>query len=118
MLARGMSEQCRVGAGRIAPSVAALLRAGARAVHLRIAAPPQRGDCWYGVVTPGEGPLASRTPDEVPINELLGCNSVGWLDVEAQRQVIGVPLCEACYTLDYPVLPPVDDEQLELFASE
>ena len=84
-----------------------LRRAGAAVVHLRIAAPPTTGSCFYGIDTPDPAELiASRnTPDE--IGHFVGADSIGYLSIDGMHTAVGnqgKKHCDACFSGDYPVL--------------
>ncbi|HYW08583.1 MAG TPA: amidophosphoribosyltransferase [Longimicrobium sp.] len=81
-----------------------LLRdAGAREVHFRLASPPVRHPCFYGIDMPTEGELiaANKTVDE--IGAFLGVDSIGYL---SQAGMLGCvsdagSFCTACFSGDY-----------------
>jgi amidophosphoribosyltransferase len=82
-----------------------LREAGATEVHLRVALPPVKWPCFYGVDigTPEELLGASRSVEE--IGELLALDSIAFLNVAELRAAIGTPgagFCDACMTSDYP----------------
>ena len=62
-----------------------LLDAGARQVHVRVAAPPVRGACRYGVSTPTTDELIT-TRDGDP-GEWLAASSIAFLSLEALHDV-------------------------------
>ena len=87
---------------------------GAREVHLRIASPPVRWPCYFGIDTPTRQELpAARLEDADEVARLIGADSVGYLSVEGMLQVLreGAEggergddgFCVACFTGDYPV---------------
>jgi amidophosphoribosyltransferase len=82
-----------------------LREAGATEVHLRVALPPVRWPCFYGIDigTPDELLGASMSIEE--IRELLAVDTIAFLTVPELRSAIGVPgagFCDACMTNDYP----------------
>ena len=95
--------------GTTSRKIVKMLRgAGARAVHLRIAAPPTTHPCFYGIDTPNRSELvaASHTLDEIA--RYVTCDSRGYLShggmmaaVSADRT--GTGYCSACFTGSYPV---------------
>jgi amidophosphoribosyltransferase len=102
--------------------VSMLRAAGAAQVHVRISSPPTIGPCHYGIDTPTRDELvaASHTPEQ--IREMIGADSLGYLGLDALRNVAGERkhgICDACFSDEYPV--PVDNSdpapQLSLFRS-
>ncbi|MBL8602906.1 MAG: amidophosphoribosyltransferase [Myxococcales bacterium] len=93
--------------GTTARKLVAMLRdAGAREVHLRVASPPTRWPCFYGIDTPDRDELvaAHRAPAEV--NALVGADSLGYLSLEGLRGAVNGQrggFCDACFTGEYPV---------------
>ncbi|MEV5592921.1 amidophosphoribosyltransferase [Streptomyces sp. NPDC052496] len=91
-------------------TVARLLRdAGAVEVHLRIASPPYRWPCFYGVDT---GRPAELLAARLPITELAGqldCDSVVFLSLDRLTEAVGGDssgYCTACLTGRYPTAVP------------
>lgn len=80
-----------------------LRQAGAREVHLRIASPPIKSPCFYGVdmSTYDELLCAHKTLGEV--KELLGVDSLAFLSPDALCKAGGREgFCMACFTGRYP----------------
>jgi amidophosphoribosyltransferase len=88
--------------GTTARHLVSLLReAGAREVHLRIAAPPTRFPCFWGIDTPDPRELIATHHDENDLARLLGADSVAYLSNEAMFEALDVPrsaFCDACFT--------------------
>ena len=63
--------------------------AGAKEVHMRIAAPQIKYPCRYGIDTPTREELvsASFTPDEIA--EQMGATSLGFLSIEGLKESLG-----------------------------
>ncbi|WP_395107628.1 amidophosphoribosyltransferase [Actinomadura sp. SCN-SB] len=93
--------------------VGMLRQAGASRVHVRIAAPPYRWPCFYGMDTGRPEELVAA---QVPVSDLadhLSCDSVEFLGV--QRLVTAVDgrhrgFCTACFTGRYPTATPSTTE--------
>ncbi|MBX6377033.1 MAG: amidophosphoribosyltransferase [Clostridia bacterium] len=87
-----------------------LLRdAGARAVHVRIASPPYRFPCYYGVDTSEPSELVAAERDIEGVRRHIGADSLAFLSLDALKRAAGGGrdhFCTACFTGDYPVLPP------------
>jgi amidophosphoribosyltransferase len=85
-----------------------LRRAGALAVHMRIASPPYRRACHYGIDTSRAGELAAARSDVETIRREVGADSLAYLSEEGLARALGPGgWCMACFGLPYPV--PVDD---------
>lgn len=90
-----------------------LLRdAGAKEVHLRLASPPVRYPCFYGIDMPTQEELiaANKTIDE--IRDYLRVESVGYLSLEGMLDCVkeSGSFCTACFSGDYRA-PLVDFER-------
>ncbi len=78
---------------------------GAARVHLRIASPPLKWPCYFGIDMPTREELlaSSRNVDE--ITGFLGADSVRYLGMDDLQTVLGrgaEGFCYACFTGDYP----------------
>ena len=80
-------------------------RAGATEVHVRIAAPPTKSPCFYGVDIPTRQELiaSSHTLDEIRVQ--VRADSLGYLTVESLLASLAEPdgYCTACFDGNYPV---------------
>lgn len=92
--------------------IAMIREAGAREVHLRIASPPVRFPCYYGIDMPTREELlgAQKSVDE--IREHLQVDSLGYLSREGMHAAVKPfgPFCDACFSGDYTA-PLVDLEK-------
>lgn len=91
-------------------------KAGAKEVHIRVASPPIKYPCFYGMDFPTRKELiaAWNTPEQ--IREYLGADSLHYLSVEGMlAATYDDPgrYCTACFTGTYPV-PLSDDETKSL----
>ena len=93
-LVRGTTSRALVGMLRIA---------GAVEVHVRIASPPVRGPCYYGIDTPTREELLATGRVEEEMRDFLGCDSLAFLPVGQFPVQQGY--CDACFTGRYPVIP-------------
>ena len=84
--------------------------AGAAEVHMRIASPPTRGACYYGVDTPEtEKLLASRMTVE-EMADHIKVDSLAFISIDGLYRATNEPsrnklvpqFCDACFTGDYP----------------
>jgi len=99
--------------GTTSRSLVRMLRsAGATEVHFRIASPPVRFPCFYGIDMPTKGELMGSRLQVPEIAEKLGVDSLGYLSLEGMVGAVaeGGPYCDACFSGDYPA-PLVDVER-------
>ena len=84
-------------------------QAGAKEVHFRIASPPVRFPCFYGIDMPSREELigSQMSPDEIA--EVLGVDSLGYLSLDGMLSVVSEhgSFCDACFSGDYAA-PLVD----------
>ncbi len=81
-----------------------LLEAGAKEVHMRIASPPVRWPCFYGIDMPEQSELASFTHSEEELCQKIGAHSLKWLNLEDLSASICNEqnhICTACFTGQY-----------------
>ena len=84
--------------------------AGAREVHMRIASPPTRHSCFYGVDTPERAKLLAAQMNVAEMNEYIRADSLAFLSIdglyralgEADRDEAQPQHCDACFTGQYP----------------
>jgi amidophosphoribosyltransferase len=84
--------------------------AGAKEVHMRIASPPTRASCFYGVDTPTTAKLLASRMSIEEMAEFIRVDSLGFLSIdglyravgEAQRNNEAPQFCDACFTTEYP----------------
>ena len=95
--------------------------AGAREVHVRVAAPPSTGPCYYGIDTPTRGELIAADHTVEEIRKQIEADTLAYLSIEALREIeasMKHGFCDACFSGDYPI-PITDPEegnaQLPLF---
>ena len=94
--------------GRI---VKLLKDAGATEVHVRISSPPFLYPCYFGTDVPSCDQLIAHNNTIEQICELIGADSLGYLDGERLPELIGgdTGYCDACFSGNYPVDPPTED---------
>ncbi|GEN30168.1 amidophosphoribosyltransferase [Cerasibacillus quisquiliarum] len=86
-----------------------LKEAGAKEVHVRIASPPAKNPCFYGIdmSTREELIAANRTVEEIA--NLICADSLAFLTPEGmekaivQQTTLNQGVCQACFTGQYPV---------------
>ncbi|MEM1286805.1 MAG: amidophosphoribosyltransferase [Pseudomonadota bacterium] len=84
--------------------------AGAKEVHMRIASPPTRSPCFYGVDTPESEKLIAARLSEQEIAATIGVDSLAFITIDGLYRALGeakrnndIPqFCDACFTGDYP----------------
>ena len=94
--------------------------AGAREVHMRIASPPTRHSCFYGVDTPERAKLLAAHMNVAEMNAYIRSDSLAFVSIEGLYRAIGESgrdaaepqHCDACFTGDYPT-GLTDQEDLE-----
>ena len=90
---------------------------GATAVHLRIASPPNKFPCFYGVDTPTRGELIASSHTIEEIRKYIRADSLGYLSIEGLLNSVKAPqdFCTTCFDGAYPI-PLVEEssEQLPL----
>ena len=80
--------------------------AGAKEVHMRIASPPVKWPCYYGINTPTQEELIASSKSLQQICDFIGADSLGFLSLEGLKKAAGGGgVCDACFTGDYLVLP-------------
>jgi len=66
-----------------------LLEAGAKEVHMRIAAPEIKYPCRYGIDTPTKAELISANNSVEEIREKIGATSLGFLSIDGLTESLG-----------------------------
>ncbi len=86
-----------------------LRKAGAKEVHLRIACPPTRHPCAYGVDFPDRDELIAHNRSVDEIRHLLELDSLGYLSEQGLLRLFGqnaADFCTACWSGCNPKLEP------------
>lgn len=94
-----------------------LRKAGAKEIHVRVASPPIKSTCHFGVdmATLGELIAYNKTVDE--IRDYIGADSLAYLSVEGLLQAVRAPdktYCNGCLTGKYPIPVQLEMNKLEL----
>ena len=92
--------------------------AGASEVHMRIASPPTRHSCFYGVDTPERAKLLAAKHDVGGMTDFIHADSLAFVSIdglykalgEAKRAEVRPKYCDACFTGDYPTTLTDHDE--------
>lgn len=80
--------------------------AGAKEIHLRVACPPIRYPCFYGVDFPTREELLANERTIEQIRDFLEVDSVGYLSLEGMLSCVSLPAdhyCTACWSGKYPI---------------
>ena len=88
----------------------ALREAGAKEIHLRVASPPIRHPCFYGIDFPSRGELVANQRQIDEITRYLGVDSLAYLSLEGMLGCFDLPaehFCSACFSGKYPI--PIDE---------
>ena len=93
--------------------------AGAAEVHMRIASPPTRHSCFYGVDTPERAKLLAAKLDVPGMTHHIHADSLAFVSIdglykalgEARRADVRPQYCDACFTGDYPTTLTDQDER-------
>jgi amidophosphoribosyltransferase len=88
-----------------------LRRAGAREIHLRVASPPIRHPCYYGIDFPSRTELVANGRTVEEIRAFLGVDSLAYLSLEgmlAATKSAPRDFCHACFSGEYPI--PIDPD--------
>ncbi|MEQ1878530.1 MAG: amidophosphoribosyltransferase, partial [Bdellovibrionia bacterium] len=91
--------------GTTSRKIIGLIRqAGAKEIHLRIAAPPTIGPCYYGVDTPTRGELIASQMTVPEIQKFVEADSLAYLSLEGLYKSVGESkgFCSACFDNKYP----------------
>ena len=83
--------------------------AGAREVHMRIASPPTRHSCFYGVDTPERAKLLAAQMSVEQMRDYINADSLAFISIEGLYRALGQTRdavqpqrCDACFTGEYP----------------
>ena len=83
--------------------------AGAAEVHMRIASPPTRHSCFYGVDTPERSKLIAANMDVEAMRAYMNADSLAFITIDGLYRALGdrrdgakPQRCDACFTGDYP----------------
>jgi amidophosphoribosyltransferase len=84
--------------------------AGAAEVHLRVASPPTRASCFYGVDTPERKKLLASRMSVEEMTDFIRVDSLAFISLdglyratgEANRNNEAPQYCDACFSAEYP----------------
>ncbi|MGJ3649924.1 amidophosphoribosyltransferase [Sphingomonas sp. GlSt437] len=92
--------------------------AGAAEIHMRIASPPTRHSCFYGVDTPERAKLLAAKLDVGGMTDFIHADSLNFVSIDGLYKALGEArrddgaprYCDACFTGDYPTTLTDQDE--------
>lgn len=90
----------------IGPTIKMIRDAGAVEVHVRVASPPIKHPCFYGIDTANQDELIAAKLSTEQIRQYIGADSLGYLSLSGLVRAIGVKkdkLCCACLDGRYPL---------------
>lgn len=102
-----------------------LREAGAAEVHVRIASPPVKWPCFYGIDFASPGELianADQTSEEQLVDSVcqaIGADSLGYVSIDAMVAATQQPaseMCMACFDGHYPLGLPAGNTNAETVA--
>jgi amidophosphoribosyltransferase len=89
---------------------------------MRIASPPTRHSCFYGVDTPERSKLLAHKLDIGGMQDFMHADSLAFVSIDGLYKALGEErrldirpqYCDACFTGDYPTrLTDQDDSKVE-----
>jgi len=95
--------------GTTSTKIVEMLReAGAVEVHMRVASPPVKAPCFFGIDTPDKDELIAAVKCKEDIRKELGTDTLEYLSIEGIREAIALDdsLCLACFDSKYPIKIP------------
>ena len=90
-----------------------LREAGALEIHVRIASPPVRWPCFYGIDFASRAELVANGLDLDGVRRAISADSLGYVSLDGLVAASEQPrsrLCTACFDGDYPI--PLPDDAL------
>jgi len=78
-----------------------LRRAGASRIHVRIASPPIRWPCFYGMDFQRREELIAWGRDVGEVGRAIGADTLRYISLEKFVEVLGEGVCYACFTGRY-----------------
>lgn len=92
--------------------VESLRRAGAKEVHFRIASPPVKYPCYFGIDTPYRKDLIGANNSNEEIKDIIGVDSLDYLSMENLLESLSggtaKGFCLGCLNGVYPVSTPIE----------
>lgn len=98
--------------GTTSKKIVEMMRAaGAKEVHMRIACPPTKHSCYYGIDTPTSAELLAANNTVEEMAKFIGVDSLSFISEDGLYRAMGEEgrnaktpqFCDACFTGHYPV---------------
>jgi len=86
--------------------VVKLKKCGVRQIHVRVACPPLKAPCLYGVATRSKEELAAHKKSVEEVRKYIGVDGLAYNTLEDLGKALGRPLdqiCTSCWTDEYRV---------------
>lgn len=93
--------------------IRSLKDAGALEVHVRVSSPPFLWPCYFGTDVPSRDSLIAVKYTVEEIREMVGADSLGFLSVDALKEIasyMNCNYCQGCFTGKYPIEAPKSDK--------
>lgn len=104
--------------GTTTPRIVELLRrAGVAEIHVRISAPPIIAPCHFGIDMGTLDQLIGANHSVEEIRQIIGADSLGFLDVDQLMKAVGVKdnsYCRGCFTARYPIPVQLEMDKMQL----
>src|SRR6476619_5742984 len=78
---------------------------------MRIASPPTKHSCFYGVDTPERAKLLASQMSVEQMRDYINADSLAFISIDGRYRALGEsrdpaapPRCDACFTGDYPTV--------------
>lgn len=86
-----------------------LKQAGAKEIHMRVASPPYKHPCHFGIDVSSTAALIAATKEVKEICDMIGADSLEYLSKEGLLETVkgaGCTFCTACFDNCYPIEVP------------
>jgi amidophosphoribosyltransferase len=97
-------------------NIALLREAGAKEVHMRVASPPVRYPCFYGINTPDQKELSAGFSSVEEVCRLIGADSLSYVSLEGlKKSTEGIHCghCASCFDGEFPAgVPDKNKDQI------
>jgi amidophosphoribosyltransferase len=88
---------------------------------MRISSPPTTHSCFYGIDTPERGKLLAARHSVDQMASLIGADSLAFISIDGLYRALGQGgrdparphYCDACFTGDYPIAVPDQQDNQE-----
>ena len=99
--------------GTTSGRIVKLLRdAGAKEVHVRVSSPQFKNPCYFGTDIPNRDSLIACHMSVEETRKHIGADSLAYLSIESMKKLAQnskCGRCDACFTGEYPVYVPQEN---------